>query len=312
MKPIRLTPEYVEDLKKELLEDLEKELNLDALRKDADEGLKKLKMTDGSFSFKKDFKFERKFSMKSERHATLTILPDAFAKMTVILLTNDKEVAWHAVTERVSDQEFIVKDILVYPQEVTSVTVDTDDEEYAKWLIDIGEENFCNLHGQMHSHVNMGVSPSGTDMGHREKIVSQLMDEDYYIFMIWNKSLKWSAAIYDMPSNALYDTEDIDVVVRFADGTTAGDVIQDLKDKVAVSKPVTYTPGYYGGTSYTTGGEKKTERQKSWWEEEQERKAKESQKKGVSVIGNDHDDFRYPYSQPSRYPYYEGFGGYYD
>ena len=162
----------------------------------------------------------------------------------------------------------------------------------------------------MHSHVNMGVSPSGTDMGHREKIVSQLMDEDYYIFMIWNKSLKWSAAIYDMPSNALYDTEDIDVMVRFADGTTAGDVIQDLKDKVAVSKPVTYTPGYYGGTSYTTGGEKKSERPKSWWEEEQERKAKESQTKGVSVIGNGHDDFRYPYSQPSRYSYYDH--GYYD
>lgn len=306
MKPIRLTDAYIETLKKELLEDIQKELNIEALRKAADDGLSKLKMTDGSFSFKKDFKFERKFNMKSERRAMITITPDAYAKIITILMTNDKEVAWHAVTERVSETEFTVKDILVYPQEVTSVTVDTDDEEYAKWLISIGEDNFNNLHGQFHSHVHMGCSPSGTDMGHREKIVAQLGDEDYYIFMIWNKRLEWSAAIYDMASNALYETDDIDVMVRFSDGTTAGDLVQDLKDKVKtyVRPPVTYNPGYYGGTSYTTGSEKKSEK-KNWWEEK-----KEEKKEGYGV-GNDPDDFRYPYSQ-SRYPYggYDEYGFY--
>ena len=298
MKPIRLTPEYVEGLKQELLADLTKELNLEQLIKEANDGLSKLKMTDGLFSFKKDFKFERKFTVKSERRATLRILPEAFTKMTLILMSNDKEVAWHGVTERVSATEFIVKDILIYPQEVTATTVDTDEEEYAKWLIKIGEENFNNLHAQMHSHVNMGVSPSGTDMGHRNKIVTQLEDGDYYIFMIWNKSLTWSGAIYDMPSNALYETDDIDVIVTFSDGTTAGDVLQDLKDKVTT---YTYKPVTYGGTSYTTGAKKN----KSWWEEEQERRAAAAAaaEKGESGASNGSSTFRgTPYSQPT-YPY---------
>lgn len=294
MKPIKLTAEYIEEMKKELLEKLVKELSLESLTKAASDGLKKVKMTDGEFTFKKDFKFERKFTMKSDRRATITILPDAFSKMQTILMVNDKEVAWHAVTERVSETEFIVKDVIVYPQEVTSVTVDTDDEEYAKWLIAIGEETFNNLHGQMHSHVNMGVSPSSTDMVHREKIVSQLCDEDYYIFMIWNKSLKWSGAIYDMQSNALYETEDIDVRVEYADGTTAGDVIKDLNDKVKTYKPATYKPAAYNGGSYYSYGEGKKNgtQEKAWWENE----------KGVNGVGNDPD--RFPYSQPAIYPYY--------
>ena len=309
MKPIRLTPEYVEGLKQELLAELTKELNLDQLTKEANDGLSKLKMTDGSFSFKKDFKFERKFTMKSERRATLRIMPEAFSKMTLILMTNDKEVAWHGITERVSETEFIVRDILVYPQEVTATTVDTDEEEYAKWLIEVGEENFNNLHAQMHSHVNMGVSPSGTDMGHRNKIVAQLMDEDYYIFMIWNKSLSWSAAIYDMPSNALYETDDIDVTVEYSDGTTAGGILKDLKDKVVsyTYKPATYTPAYKG-SSYTTGAKKNEP--KSWWEEQQEKRAAEQ---GVSGVGNGSGDFRQPpYSEPNYQYYGYGYGGYTD
>lgn len=302
MKPIRLTAEYIENLKQELLAELTKELNLEQLTKEADSGLSKLKMTDGSFSFKKDFKFERKFTVKTERRATLHITPEAFTKMALILATNDKEVAWHGVSERISDTEFIVKDVLVYPQEVTSTTVDTDDEEYAKWLIQIGEENFNNLHTQMHSHVNMGVSPSGVDMGHRDKIVSQLTDEDYYIFMIWNKKFEWSAAIYDMSSNAMYETSDVDVRIEFADGTTAGDLIQDLKDKVVTPKPVTYTPSYYGGTSYATGAKKNAP--KSWWEEQQEKKAKEQE---VNGAGNGLGDFRQTYYQPAGYPYGAGY-----
>ena len=283
MKPIKLTEKYLEELKANLLKDLEKELNLDTLRGEADSALKKLKMADGLFSFRKDFKFEQKFTMNSSRRANIAILPEAYAKIITILMTNDKEVAWHAVTERVSETEFVVKDILIYPQQVTAVTVDTDDEEYASWLIGIGEENFMNLHGQMHSHVHMGVSPSGTDMGHREKIIAQLTDEDYYIFMIWNKRLEWSAAIYDMPSNALYETSDIDVTVMFEDGTTAGDLVREMKEKVT-TQVTTYAGGYKGATYYP-GAQKKEEPARKWWE-----------KKGENGAGNGPDEFRYQYS----------------
>ena len=289
MKPITLNEEYTEALRKAAIEEIKKQLDPAELIKSLDACLKKLKMSDGQFSFKKDFKFEHKFDAKADpnQRATLSITPEAFAKMALILATNDKEVAWHGVTERVSETEFVIRDVLIYPQTVSSVTVDTDDEEYAKWLIQIGEDNFNNLHAQMHSHVNMSVSPSGVDMGHREKIVAQLGHEDYYIFMIWNKSMNWSAAIYDMAANIMYETSDIDVVVEFENGMTAGDILLDLKEKVVTAKPAAST---YTGTAYTTG-------KKNWWEEQ---KSKES--KGVSGAGNGLDDFREYY----RYPY----GGY--
>ena len=293
MRPIRLTPDFLKNLQTSLLTEMQTKLNLDELTKAAEDALGKLKLTDGVFRFQKDFKFERKFELKSERRATLRILPEAMAKIMLIVMSNDKEVAWHCTTERVSSTEFIVKDVLIYPQQVTAVTVDTDDAEYAQWLIKIGEERFSNLHAQMHSHVNMPVSPSTTDLGHRSSIVAQMKDHDYYIFMIWNKSLVWSAAIYDMPSNTLYETDDVDVIVEFSDGTTAGEVIQDLKDKVAPYKyqPKTYTPPAAGpGTAYTTDVKKNG--QKSWWEEERERRAAAAAAKGVSEIGNGLGDFR--------------------
>lgn len=300
MKPITLNEEYTEALRKAAIEEIKKQLDPAELIKSLDVCLKKLKMSDGQFSFKKDFKFEHKFDTKadSKQRATLSITPEAFAKMALILATNDKEVAWHGVTERVSETEFVIRDVLIYPQTVSSVTVDTDDEEYAKWLIQIGEDNFNNLHAQMHSHVNMSVSPSGVDMGHREKIVSQLGHEDYYIFMIWNKSMNWSAAIYDMASNIMYETSDIDVVVEFENGMTAGDILLDLKEKVVTAKPAAST---YAGTPSTTG-------KKNWWEEQ---KSKESTK-GVSGAGNGLDDFRDYYANRGYFGGYGGYGGYYD
>ena len=39
-----------------------------------------------------------------------------------------------------------------------------------------------------HSHVNMGTSPSSVDLNHQEEILRMLGDNDFYIFMIWNKS----------------------------------------------------------------------------------------------------------------------------
>lgn len=299
MKPITLDEKYVEQMRKDIFAQIMKELGLDEITKEVNDSLKKIRMSDGSFSFSKNFKFERKFAgEKAKQRVSIKFTPEAFNKMLLIIMNEEKEVGWHGVSERVSETEFVIKDILVYPQQVTAVTVDTDEEEYAKWLIKIGEDAFNNLHFHGHSHVNMGVTPSSTDMGHRQDITSQLGSEDYYIFMIWNKSLRWSAAVYDMKTNIQYETDDVDVVIPFSDGTTAGDLIRELKDKVKpYVAPVTKYPTYQGSSwsggscyqssSYTIKKEDKkneVERPKSWWEEEQERR--------MSAAGNGRDEFR--------------------
>lgn len=310
-KPIRLTEEMKSSMKDELMKLIAEKFGLDILTKDATDSLAKCNMSDGEFNFKKEISFKKRFEYKDDkRRVTIAITPDAYAKMVTIIMANSDEVGWHGTTEKISDTEFLVKDIYIYPQTVTAATVDTDDQEYAKWLMDldkVDENIFPNLHFHGHSHVNMSTGPSGVDMGHREDIVSQLGPDDYYIFMIWNKRLEFSAAVYDMKSNTLYEGNEIDVKVVFSDGTTAGEVVNDIKNKVSKRS--------YTGTSYQTGsGTKvyslpdakkndKVERPKSWWEEQKEREARAS--------GNA------PSSFPWEREYYGGYhgagnGGYYD
>lgn len=317
-KPIKITDDMKAGMGNEIEKMVREKFGESTLFKEIIDALRKCQMSDGQFSFRKELKFEKKFEYQNDkRRVTINITPDAYAKMATIIMANSDEVGWHGTTEKISDTEFVIDNIYVYPQTVTAATVDTDDREYANWLMDldkISEDIFPNLHFHGHSHVNMSTGPSGVDMGHRDDIVAQLGSEDYYIFMIWNKRLEWSAAVYDMKSNTLYESKDIDVVIKFADGTTAGEVVKDIGNKVTKR---TYN---YQGTSYQTGSgtkvynlpndtkkNEKVERPKSWWEEEQEKRAK-----GVVGNGNVPGEFPWERSHNGGYNGGYGYGGYYD
>lgn len=327
MKPITLTDDLIQQIHDEIMAQLEEKLSMETLKKDAEESLGKLKMSDGSFKFLREFKYEKSFKYeKNDRRATITINPVAYGKMLTIIMSQTEEVGWHGVIERTGKDQYLLTDILVYPQQVSAANIDTDEEEYAQWLIGIDDDVFPKMHFHGHSHVNMGVGPSTTDMGHRTKITSQLRPktDDFYIFMIWNKRLEWSGAVYDMATNTLFDTEDIDVVIPLGN-QTAGELVGELKEKVTqlrwngTSKNgVTpmyprYGTGYTAAASQTTtppatnpatgsplGNGAKTEGEK---------------KKEVSGIGNDLDDFRrdppfYGSGAGSGYGYGYGYGGY--
>lgn len=318
-KPIKLTDDMKSSMQAEIMKPIAEKFGADILTKDASDSLSKCKMSDGQFSFRKEIKFEKKFEYKDDkRRVTINITPDAYAKMVTVIMTNSDEVGWHGTTEKISDTEYAINNIYIYPQTVTAATVDTDDREYANWLMDldkIDENIFPNLHFHGHSHVNMSTSPSGVDMGHRDDIVAQLGAEDYYIFMIWNKRLEWSAAVYDMKSNTLYESKDIDVMIRFVDGTTAGDVVQDINTKVSKrAYQGSYQTGagtkVYNLPADTKKNESKVERPKSWWEEEQEQERKT---KGESGNGNVPGYFPWERQSHGGYNGVGGYGGgYYD
>ena len=83
---------------------------------------------------------------------------------------------------------------------------------------------------QGHSHVNMGVSPSGVDDKHRQQILDQLEKDMFYIFMIWNKSLTVHTLVYDMARNVLYEDKDVDV--RLFGGESMDEFLDDARAKV--------------------------------------------------------------------------------
>ncbi len=190
-----------------------------------------LKMSDGEISYSKSFK-------NKDAAAILWMSPAAHGKTVALVNMFTDEVAWHGAVIRKAVNEFIVEDIFVYPQEVTGATVSTDQDGYTKWLYEFDDKIFSKIRMQGHSHVNMGVTPSGVDSGHREKILDQLDGDTFYIFMIWNKRLDTHTLIYDMANNILYEDKDVTVKLMGDDNLEA--FLADAKEKVQKKKPAVY------------------------------------------------------------------------
>lgn len=234
-RPIKLTQELIDECR----QDFEKALSL-------------TKLSDGKLSFTKAFSC-------GDKKAVVYFSTEAWAKMVMLIKEFDKEVAWHGVARRVEDEsldEYVIDDIVVYPQEVTGSTVEMDTEKYALWIQEnIEDERFNHIYMQGHSHVNMGTSPSSVDLNHQEEILGMLGDDDFYIFMIWNKSLASTNKIYDLKKNVMFEDKDITVKIV---GQNEGldEFIKNAKDMVK-SKPYVYG-GQNGYGGYYNQGYKNT------------------------------------------------------
>lgn len=236
-KFIRFTAEMLEKAKAEFLEEM-----------------RKTKLVNGTINFRKTFD-------TGNAKATLRFTELAWCKMKALVAENEKEVAWHGVAERCDGNVYLISDILVYPQEVTGATVDMDTERYSKWIqegITSGDERFAHFYAQGHSHVNMAVSPSGTDLDHQKEILSMVRDTGFYIFMIWNKKNERNIWIYDIGKNILFENADITVEILEQENG----VVQFLRDAADIVKTHVYVTqfgsayrggGYYGGTGAPYG-----------------------------------------------------------
>ena len=195
----------------------------------------------GKISFTKTF--------TSKEKATLYFTELAYLKMKMLVDSSSKEVAWHGLVKRHQQQAnaFIVYDILIYPQKVTGVTVETDQEEYQDWLMGHDDDTFNNIRLQGHSHVYMSTTPSSVDMELYEGIVNQLTGDMFYVFIILNKKGEKTIQIYDFISNLVFDTEDVFMEV-IDDNTGVKRFIEDAKGMIkAESKP--YIGYKYGQNS---------------------------------------------------------------
>lgn len=183
------------------------------------------------------------------RKATVFFSEIAWLKMQGLIWNFDKEVAWHGVATRGTDEnedDYYINDIVVYPQEVTGATVTTDQVKYQSWLYALDDNTFNNLRFQGHSHVNMGTTPSGVDTNLYNEILSQLNADMFYIFMIWNKRGEKTIKIYDLKKNLYFDTSDVTVkVIQSEIGVESfiSEAKRQVQDKPATVP--TYT-SYYG------------------------------------------------------------------
>ena len=278
MKPIKLTQELIQQMTAEFME-----------------ALSKIKLSDGKVSYQKSFEY------KSGEGDGVKILfePAAYAKMLVLLHSFSDEVAWYGIVDRQDNTTFVIKDILVYPQIVTGVTVDTDQEEYQKWLMKLDDETFNHLRMQGHSHVNMATSPSKTDTDFYTSILSQVPDDDYYIFMIFNKRLEHTVKVYDLKNNILYEDKDIEIGIHSEEGDLET-FLTEAKELVARQATTTSLASVKSG--------KKSEKKKA--KDPDYTKPYPGLYTGYEP-GEDDDDEGVPaYSYGYGYGYNSGYGGY--
>ena len=196
---IKMTPEYM----RECCVEFEKALSL-------------TKLSDGKLNYTKVFS-------GGDQKAVVYFTAAAWAKMVHLIKEFDKEVAWHGVAHRMGEiegeapldasaKEYVITDIVVYPQIVSAASVEMDTEKYAEWLMkNADDERFSHLFMQGHSHVNMTPTPSSVDLNHQEEILEMMSEHDFYIFMIWNKSFSSNIRVYDMAVNTLYENGDVTV-----------------------------------------------------------------------------------------------------
>jgi len=234
------------------------------------------------------------FSKKVNTGQRAEVIFSAKAYLKIKLLVNDfnKEVQWHGIVERLSENSFRVNDILVFPHEITGCTVTSNQEEYEKWLDELDDETFNSLRFHGHSHVHMTCNPSGVDMAYRLSMVRNIAprgQNPFYLFMIFNKKDEFTGEIYDVENNVLYNQNDIDVNIELDDEFGYSSVFLTMAHLIATEpepKPRvnnTTTPpatpqqekpaqiGFQGTTppepaKPTPSIQKEKETSKRWWE----------------------------------------------
>ncbi len=146
---------------------------------------------------------------------TIQIEATAKAKMFAMAkLCTDKECAAKGIVEKIDTDVYRITDFVLYPQLVTGVTVTDNDEEYVKWLL--AQDNADKFKCHMHSHVNMGVSPSGVDWTTWENLIkntpSSPEEPGYLITIIVNQKQDYTICLYDKEKQFIYETNELNIV----------------------------------------------------------------------------------------------------
>ena len=226
MKALKITKDFAQKAAQDFYEKL---MSLDYIRGD-------------KFSYSTAFPTQKKTGA-----VTVNFTYEAYCQMFALIDHFSSEVAWAGTVNRIDDTHFQVTKILLYPQKVTGVTVSTDDGEYAMWYAKLPDEDFYNLHFQGHSHVDMGVFPSTTDMEDQWRLIGNLPDNSYQIFMIWNKKRDYNVRVIDLKNNVIYEGEDVNVTVGDFDQSRFLEAADGIVKK-------TVTASAYGTTGNWTGG----------------------------------------------------------
>lgn len=131
---------------------------------------------------------------------------DALAKMYHYVQECSDEIGWMG-TAYMEGREITIKDVYLFDQEVHSTTTEITPEGLSNFAMELmqqpdGVEVWNNLKMWGHSHVNMGITPSGQDDLQMEKFKEG--GHDWFIRLIANKKGDMKLDFYDYANGLIF------------------------------------------------------------------------------------------------------------
>lgn len=240
MELINLTEKDKEKILKNLISKQKNELTQLTKILNKNKNIKQIKQELDKLTKNKTYDLTTSEPVKTKINLNFTL--ETWYKLQSLITASDKEIGFHALIKRQNSHNFLIYDILVYPQTVTAVTVNVDDVERDKWQQELTDEQFNNMRCQIHSHVNMGVTPSHIDIEQYDEIINLMKNytDGFYLFMIFNKKWEFFANLYDFSKNAIYHTNDLKIVVKNGNTVLSDWSAQQIKKYVKTNFIPTY------------------------------------------------------------------------
>jgi len=169
------------------------------------------------------------------------VLPETYQKMQHIVDKCALEVGWFCSVEKLSESDYLLKEVFLPEQEVTAVETDISASALATAFSEAMSADICpsTIYAWFHSHVNMDCRPSGQD----EKQVEEFLTTcPVFIRGIMNKRGEIKVDLYLRDEGIAYNC----VEVRTYYPPISLDVIADLNKQISekVKRQAYSVPNY--------------------------------------------------------------------
>ena len=171
---------------------------------------------------------------------TIFITSGAYVKMRHLVDKTSTEIGWFGTVTKVESlpNTYIIDDILVYPQTVSGATCEQDEDKMFEFEMGLTTDQVNRKRFQGHSHVNMGVTPSGVDENFYKDLLTQVTD--YFIILVTNKHNAYHVRFYDVENNILYT--DVPIHLMLDDGTEISTWYEEEANKLRTLVSQTQRP----------------------------------------------------------------------
>jgi hypothetical protein len=136
----------------------------------------------------------------------ILISSDAIIKMQLFIENCSEEVGWLG-TAYLRDGVYYIEDVFLFEQEVHATTTEITPEGLSDFAMELlqqpdGVEIWNNMKVWGHSHVNMGVTPSGQDDA--QMVTFKEGGHDWFIRLIANKKGDLKIDLYEYTNGLIY------------------------------------------------------------------------------------------------------------